>query len=90
MTTNSLNSIALGLADLGRFERGHATFELGDDDEVTYTGTEATVKMREGESLPDFFKRLRAEHGLRKGDAVQLINNGRGQLDTARVLKKPW
>jgi hypothetical protein len=88
MEAPSLESLATGLCDLRRFERGHAAFEIGVDGEIAYTGTDATVRMLPDESIPDFFDRLRRDYGLRPGDGVHLIANGRSQLDTARVLRR--
>lgn len=81
-------SLQQGLGDLLRFERGHARFELGDDNDLEYRHTEATVKMFPGEELVAFIGRLKQEHGLQKGDVLELLNNGRGACDTARVIKQ--
>jgi hypothetical protein len=87
MTQYDEEQLSLGLADLSRFERGATRFAIGPNG-LTYVGTEATVKMREGEGLNAFFARLRTDHDLRVGDVVTLLNNG-GKLDTARIERKP-
>lgn len=88
MTQYDEEQLALGLADLGRFERGHAAFELDDAGRLTYVGTDATVKFQENEGVVAFIERLKRDHGFEKGDGLHFINNGR-RIDTARILKRP-
>lgn len=88
MSAHDEEELALGLIDLSRFERGSASFTIGADGEIIYGGTVATVKMRPGERVDLFVARLKADHDLRPGDVLELLNNG-GRFDTARIEKKP-
>lgn len=81
LPTNPLRGI---LETLFGFQRGHASFIVGDDDELRHDGTVVTVKMQPGESLEAFHVRMRRDHGLRKGDKIELLNND-GKVDTARL-----
>jgi hypothetical protein len=93
MTAHDQEQLSLGLADLWRFERGHAAFELGDDGQLRYLGVDATVKMadeelRSEEGLISFIERLKRDHGFQRGDGLHFINNGK-RIDTARILRRP-
>lgn len=88
MTQYDEDELALGLADLGRFERGHAAFELNSAGALIYVGTDATVKLHDGEGMVAFIARLKRDHGFTQGDGLHFINNGR-RIDTARILKRP-
>lgn len=87
MTAHDEEHLTRGLADLARFERGTASFAIGPNGEIVYSGTVATVKMRDGERIELFVERLRRDHGLRHGDTLELLNNG-GRLDTARIYRQ--
>ncbi len=69
------------------FNRGSARFVIGDDGELVYQETVATVQMRRGESIEDFHVRIRQEHKLRKGDTIEILNNN-GRVDTARITMR--
>jgi hypothetical protein len=88
MTAHDSQQLATGLADLSRFERGTAAWRVGADGELVYDGTVATVKMHKDEGFQAFIARLRAEGLLRAGDVLELLNNGAGHCDTARISRK--
>jgi hypothetical protein len=81
----SIRQVLLGLL---RFDRGHSTFVVGDDEELVYQETVATVKMNKGETIEQFHTRIRAEYDLRRGDRIEILNNG-GRVDTARITLLP-
>ena len=89
MTAHDEQQLTSGLADLCRFERGTAAWHLDAAGDLVYDGTVATVKMRDGEGVDRFVARLRAEGLLRAGDTLELINNGAGRFDTARITRRP-
>ena len=84
----SLQRFLSGLATLARFERGTATFVVGDEGEFIHEETVVTIKLGHGESLEAFHQRLRRDHGLQKGDRIEILNNG-GHCDTARLSLRP-
>ena len=69
------------------FERGSARFVIGEDDELVYQETVATVQMNRGETIEAFHKRIRQEHQLRKGDTIEILNNN-GKVNTARITMR--
>jgi len=69
------------------FDRGSARFVIGDDGELVYQETTATVQMKRGETVEAFHVRIRQEHQLRKGDTIEILNNG-GKVDTARITMR--
>lgn len=77
-----------GLSQLGRFERGSAAYEVGEDGDFVHTETVVTVKMHPAESLEEFHRRLRRDYGLQKGDRIEILNNS-GRCDTARLTLAP-
>ncbi|HMQ29163.1 MAG TPA: hypothetical protein PKD53_00480 [Chloroflexaceae bacterium] len=86
--TTSYNNFLGGLAQLGRFERGSASYEVNDEGDLVHAETVVTVKMHPAESLEDFHRRLRREYGLQKGDRIEILNNS-GRCDTARLTLAP-
>lgn len=88
MTAHDDEQLDLGLTDLRRFQRGHASFTFDAAGGLQYSGTEATVKMHPDETIPAFVARLRRDHDLQSGDVLTLLNNN-GELNIARIEKKP-
>lgn len=70
-----------------RFDRGHSTFVIGDDDQLVYQQTVATVQMKRGETIENFHQRIRQEYELHAGDTIEILNNG-GKVDTARITMR--
>lgn len=85
MQLPSIRQVILGLL---RFDRGHSTFVVGDDDQLVYEQTVATVQMKRGETIEQFHTRIRSEYDLRRGDKIEILNNG-GRVDTARITLLP-
>lgn len=83
-----LQRFLAGLVDLVRFERGTSTFVVDDAGDLVHTGTVVTIKMAQGESLEAFHHRVRRDYGLRKGDQIEVLNNG-GRCDTMRLTLLP-
>jgi hypothetical protein len=79
--------ILQAILELLRFERGHATFVVGDDGELTHQETVTTVKMERGETIDAFVARMKQDQVWRAGDTVEFLNNG-GRCDTARITRK--
>lgn len=88
MDTSGLQRFLSGLATLARFERGTAAFTVDDAGDLVPGETVVTMKMAAGESLEDFHQRLRRDYSLRKGDRIEILNNG-GRCDTARLTLLP-
>lgn len=84
----SFDNFLGGLATLKRFERGHAAFEINDEGDLVHAETVVTVKMQDREGLEVFHQRLRRDYGLRKGDKIEILNNG-GKCDTVRLTLAP-
>ena len=87
MTAVPPDDLARGLADLCRFERGHAEFVVGADGALCYLGTSATMRMLNGESVDRALARLTRDQIIRPGDTIHLLNT-HGTVDTLRIIRR--
>ena len=81
---DDLQQYLIGLTSLARFERGAATFVVGQDGALAHVATVVTVRMETGESIEAFHARFRRMYHLQPGDEIELLNNG-GRCDTVRL-----
>lgn len=86
--TTSYSNFLGGLAQLSRFRRGHAAYEVDEAGDLVHAETVVTVRLGEGEDLEDFHRRLRRDYGLQKGDRIEILNND-GRCDTVRLTLRP-
>lgn len=82
-----MTAVARATLDLLTFHSGRAVFAF-DGEGFSHIENVVTVEMEKGETIEAFVRRLRSSYDWRKGDTLELLNNG-GKLNVARLTRQP-